>query len=92
MNATLCVLLSRRMIVAIYVQNLSIVLPVHPVKNIKKFTQEDKRQERSTMGNLAPTAREQEHSAADKNSFAAMLEAMMRAEDMEDSPSFQALA
>ena len=88
----LCVLLSRRMIVAIYVQTLSMVLPIHPVSSIKELTPEDKRQERSRIGKLTSTVRRQEHSAQDTNSFAAMLEAMMQAEDMEDSPSFHALA
>lgn len=80
------------MIVAIYVQNLSIVLPVHPVSSIKKLTPEDKRKGRSTIGKLTSTVRRQERPAQDTNSFAAMLEAMMQVEDIEDSPSFHALA
>lgn len=65
------------MIVAIYLEGMALILPVHPVDRIERLTPQGKRQERSKQ---------------EKHSFAAMLNAMMQAEDPEDAPSFDALA
>lgn len=77
MNPAFCENLSRRMIVAIYLEGMTLVLPVHPVSRIERLTPQDKRQDRSKYG---------------KHSFAAMLDAMMQAENPEDAPGFDALA
>ena len=63
--------------VAIYLENLSIVLPVKPVGRIERLTPQDKKRERSRQ---------------ERPSFAAMLDAMTRVEDPEEMPQFNLLA
>ena len=65
------------MIVAIYERAFTLVLPVNPVNRIDRLTPQGKRQQRSRQN---------------PNSFAAMLDAMLQAEDPEDAHEFDALA
>lgn len=55
------------------------MLPVHPVGRIERLTTQGRKQERPK-------------SKQEKASFSSMLEAMMQAEDPENSSSFDALA
>ena len=66
------------MIVAIYLENLSIVLPVNPVNRIERLTPQDRRQDR--------------HGSNRNQSFAALLDAMRNVEDPEDLCVFDSLA
>ena len=63
--------------VAIYLENLSIVLPVKPVGRIERLTPQDKKKERSRQ---------------ERPSFAALLDAMTRVEDPEETAQFDLLA
>ena len=67
------------MIVAIYVEALSLVLPVNPVSRIDRLTPQGKKQERSNQKQNAPT-------------FASILDAMVHIEDPDDEHSFDARA
>ena len=67
------------MIVAIYVEALSHVLPVDPVNRIDRLTPQGRRQERSNQKHSTPT-------------FAAILDAMVHIEDPDDEHSFDARA
>lgn len=67
------------MIVAIYVESLSLVLPVDPVNRIDRLTPQGRRQER-------PKQNQQSHS------FASILDAMMHIEDPDNEHGFDAFA
>ncbi len=65
------------MIVAIYEKAFTLVLPVNPVNRIDRLTPQGNKQQRSKQN---------------PSSFAAMLDAMLQAEDTEDAHEFDALA
>jgi hypothetical protein len=65
-------------IVAIYVQSISKVLPVSPVSRIERLTPHDRRQNRPRQEQPA--------------SFEALLASMMQAADTEETTGFSAYA
>lgn len=65
------------MIVAIYANEFTIVLPVHPVNRIDRS---------------APEGRKQQRAKHSPYSFAAILDTAMAAEDPDDAHTFDALA
>jgi hypothetical protein len=67
------------MIVAIYVEALTSVLPIDPVSRINRLTPQGKKQERSNQKQNTPT-------------FASILDAMVHIEDPDDEHSFDARA
>lgn len=66
------------MIVAIYANTFSFELPINPVNRTSRITPQNRRQQRSKQNQ--------------KSSFAAMLNAMLQAEDSEDASEFDAYA
>lgn len=65
------------MIVAIYANEFTIVLPVHPVNRIDRS---------------APEGRKQQRGKHSPHSFAAILDTAMAAEDPDDAHAFDMLA
>lgn len=68
-------ILIRKVIVAIYVQHVSIVLPVNPVGHVEK---------------PAPHSKRQQQTRQNSPSFAALLDSLMQ-EDREEASEFHAL-
>ena len=67
------------MIVAIYVENLSLVLPVNPVNRIDRLAPQSRRQQRPKQNQQS-------------TSFASILDAMGHIEDPDDEHNFDAFA
>lgn len=65
--------MSRRMIVAVYVEGIPLWSPIHPVDRIERLT---------------PQGRESRNTNQDENSFAAILNSIMKKTKQEDSNGF----